>query len=99
MKSRAKRYTPYRFQTASFVAVKEVRSMNRLTHYEQIPVRKVKEIMAIREMQGFQSQDRERVLTSLRCRICNEPVPVETAKTDDHGQAIHEVCYIKNLTR
>jgi hypothetical protein len=73
--------------------------MNRLTHYEQISVRRVKEIMATRENPSFQSQDRELLLPALRCRICSEPVPVETAKTDDYGQAIHEVCYIRSLIR
>jgi hypothetical protein len=29
----------------------------------------------------------------LRCRICDKPVTVETAKTDGDGQAIHEECY------
>jgi len=28
------------------------------------------------------------------CPICNQPVALETAKTDEHGQAIHEECYV-----
>ena len=31
--------------------------------------------------------------TSLLCRICGRPVPVETAKTDSEGKPIHEECY------
>jgi len=27
------------------------------------------------------------------CSICNIPVPLETAKTDESGAAIHEECY------
>jgi hypothetical protein len=73
--------------------------MHRLTHYEQISVRRVKEIMATRENQAFEAHDREPVPSAFRCRICSEPVPVETAKTDDYGQAIHEVCYIRSLVR
>jgi len=28
------------------------------------------------------------------CPICNAPVPLETAKTDEDGAAIHEQCYL-----
>ena len=31
------------------------------------------------------------------CRICNDPVLLETSKTDEHGQAVHEDCYVLNL--
>lgn len=31
------------------------------------------------------------------CPACSKPVPLETAKTDDHGRAIHEKCYVLNL--
>jgi hypothetical protein len=30
---------------------------------------------------------------SLPCPICNRPVPLETAKTDSDGKAVHEDCY------
>ena len=30
---------------------------------------------------------------SLRCAIFNKPVPLETAKTDSDGKAVHEDCY------
>ena len=29
----------------------------------------------------------------LICVICHKPVRLETAKTDDDGQAVHEECY------
>jgi hypothetical protein len=32
------------------------------------------------------------------CSICNEPVELETAKTDECGRAIHEKCYVLKLT-
>ena len=32
------------------------------------------------------------------CRICNDPVLLETSKTDEHGQAVHEDCYVLNLS-
>lgn len=32
------------------------------------------------------------------CRICNDPVLLETSKTDEHGQAVHEECYVLNLS-
>jgi anti-sigma regulatory factor (Ser/Thr protein kinase) len=28
------------------------------------------------------------------CCICNSPVPLETSKTDENGQAVHEECYV-----
>jgi hypothetical protein len=31
---------------------------------------------------------------ALLCRICGKPVPVETAKGDGDGKAIHEECYL-----
>jgi hypothetical protein len=68
----------------------------RKTHYQQIPVRRVKEIMATLVVQSQMGND---IHPLLRCRICSQPVPVETAKTDDNGQAIHEVCYTNSLTR
>jgi len=73
--------------------------MNKATYYEQISVRRVKEIMATREIQGIQSFAQGDVRPILLCRICSQPVPVETAKTDGNGQAIHEVCYTSSLTR
>ena len=33
----------------------------------------------------------------LLCRICGKPVAVETCKTDDGGNAIHEDCYALKL--
>jgi hypothetical protein len=32
------------------------------------------------------------------CGICNDPVPLETSKTDEYGQAVHEECYVLNLS-
>jgi hypothetical protein len=31
------------------------------------------------------------------CALCNQPVPLEDSKTDEHGLAIHEVCYLLKL--
>ena len=28
------------------------------------------------------------------CRICQQPVPIENAKTDGNGDAVHEACYV-----
>jgi hypothetical protein len=28
------------------------------------------------------------------CPVCNKPVPLETAKTDGDGCAVHEECYL-----
>lgn len=31
------------------------------------------------------------------CVICKESVELEESKVDEHGQAIHEECYVSNL--
>jgi hypothetical protein len=31
------------------------------------------------------------------CAICNEPVDLRTAKTNDEGQAVHEECYAMKI--
>ncbi len=39
-------------------------------------------------------------LSSVRtpiCSICHEPVPLNDAKTDEDGNAIHEDCYVTRL--
>jgi hypothetical protein len=69
------------------------------THFEQIPVDQVKEailanIAADSEMQPIGPGIPRGQRTILRCRICRKPVPVETAKTDGEGQAVHEECYV-----
>ncbi len=28
------------------------------------------------------------------CWVCKEPVTLEASKTDEHGRAIHENCYV-----
>jgi hypothetical protein len=28
------------------------------------------------------------------CSLCNEPIELETAKTDEKGNAVHEECYV-----
>jgi hypothetical protein len=34
-----------------------------------------------------------------KCSICNEPVELETAKTDQDGKAVHEECYVSRIMR
>jgi len=34
---------------------------------------------------------------TLHCPICDLPVPLETAKTDEWGRAIHEDCYVLKM--
>ena len=34
----------------------------------------------------------------LRCQICGCAVPLESANTDENGQAVHERCYLGRLT-
>ena len=35
--------------------------------------------------------------SQMKCSICNQPVALEIAKTDDFGQAVHEECYVLKL--
>ena len=30
-----------------------------------------------------------------KCSICNEPVEIKSAKTDENGKAVHEDCYVR----
>jgi len=32
------------------------------------------------------------------CPLCRKPVVLETAKTDERGNAVHEDCYIRMLS-
>jgi hypothetical protein len=32
--------------------------------------------------------------SKLLCPLCKPPVPLESAKTDENGRAVHEECYI-----
>ena len=32
--------------------------------------------------------------SEFRCSLCNEPVELETAKTDEDGKVVHEECYV-----
>jgi hypothetical protein len=34
-----------------------------------------------------------------KCSICNEPVEIKTAKTDEDGKAVHEDCYVGRMMR
>ena len=39
-------------------------------------------------------------LSSLRapiCSVCNTPVPLSNAKTDEDGSAVHEACYLVKI--
>jgi hypothetical protein len=31
------------------------------------------------------------------CHLCSKPVELETAKTDEHGRAVHEECYLRKI--
>jgi hypothetical protein len=35
----------------------------------------------------------------LVCCICAQPVPLETSKTDEGGNAVHEECYVSRTIR
>jgi hypothetical protein len=33
----------------------------------------------------------------MRCAFCDSPVSIETAKTNECGQLVHEDCYVESL--
>jgi hypothetical protein len=33
------------------------------------------------------------------CSICNEPMDLKTAKTDEDGKGVHEECYVDRMRR
>jgi hypothetical protein len=69
------------------------------THFEQIPVETVKAMLIhLPEVQELRPPVARSLHNVLRCTICHQPVPVETAKTDGNGRAIHEECYILSVT-
>lgn len=35
--------------------------------------------------------------SSVRCKLCNEPMMLENARIDESGKAVHEDCYLKTL--
>lgn len=76
------------------------------TYFEQIPVQKVKRMvkdivmilpLSLPRKRESESQTRIGSKPVLHCGICHKPVPVETAKTDGYGQAIHEECYMLSV--
>jgi hypothetical protein len=34
---------------------------------------------------------------SSHCGICNQPLDVKTAKTDEEGKGVHEECYVDRM--
>src|SRR5262249_328976 len=43
------------------------------------------------------SQQRSLDTSSLLCRICHKPVPIETFRTDSDGEAVHGDCYVQEI--
>lgn len=37
------------------------------------------------------------ITSKINCSICNKPVDLSTAKTDDKGQAVHAECYVMTM--
>jgi hypothetical protein len=61
------------------------------TSFEQVPIELVKRIAA---------QPLSLTATGLAsCAVCGEPVELERCKTDEHGRAVHQRCYVARLTK
>ena len=41
----------------------------------------------------------ESTYRQMKCAFCDMPVPIETAKTNESGQLVHEDCYVESLQR
>jgi hypothetical protein len=68
------------------------------TYFEQVPVEEVKKmVIHLAGSQELRPPVSVSVHNVLRCTICHQRVPIETAKTDGYGRAIHEECYMINL--
>jgi hypothetical protein len=39
----------------------------------------------------------EATYPEMKCAFCNAPVLIETAKTNERGQLIHEDCYVQSV--
>ncbi len=53
--------------------------------------------LPMRQFQHKGDSDRDVRQLVLLCRICGKPVPLETAKTDEAGKAVHEECHVLKL--
>lgn len=61
------------------------------TSFEQVPVELVKRMAA---------QQLSLTHTGLAsCAVCGQIVELERCKTDEHGQAVHQKCYIAMLMK
>jgi len=69
------------------------------THFEQIPVRKVKDMMVGMSEKQAGAEESAGAPSFLYCGMCHNVVPIESAKTDGEGRAVHEECYVGSLTR
>lgn len=64
----------------------------------------VKFLMISREIDDLLSEKQQR-LTSLptrlwpTCWLCGKAVSLETCKSDEHGRAVHEECYVADISR
>lgn len=65
----------------------EVRSAMGNTHFEQISLETVKQMIATNASLSTQAQ----------CTICGDQVQFEDSKTDERGRAVHENCYVRKL--
>jgi hypothetical protein len=61
------------------------------TSFQQVPVELVRRIAA------RQLSPAANGLVS--CVVCGDTVELEYCKTDEHGQAIHQKCYIARLAK
>ena len=57
------------------------------TYFEQVPVHVAKELI-----NDFSAPEYR-----LLCAICDSPVELERCKTNEHGHAVHDDCYVTRM--
>ena len=55
------------------------------------------EVFLLRERLTISSPTSSPATSSPACDLCGRPVTIETAVTDEHGQAVHQACYLKAI--
>jgi hypothetical protein len=61
------------------------------TSFEQVPIELVRRIAVPQQSlaaDGFAC-----------CAVCGDTVELERCKTDEHGQAVHQKCYVARLAK
>lgn len=59
-------------------------------YFEVLPLPEARKLIERAQKLGVREID---------CTVCGDPVPLEDCKTDEHGKAVHEECYVATTTK